>query len=464
METKILDKNAEFFGVTTEQLMENAGRAIANEAKKLPFKRWLILCGPGNNGGDGYVASRYIKNCRVIVIEKPKTKLAMKNFRRAKTKCKIYHYSKEKFIQLLEESDAVIDAMLGIGIKGELKEPYRQIVEILNRSEKFILSVDVPTGFGSDLMLNPNLTITFHLVKDGMDERCGKILVADIGIPKEAEQYVGAGELILYPRRRKDSHKGENGIVAIIGGGAYTGAPFLAGMSALRAGCDLVYICCPSSVWSVIASFSPDLVVRKMSGDFLTVDGLKEVEDVIEKADAILVGPGLGKNKEIIEACKFIFENYDKKFVYDADAIESLKGMKCNQRVVITPHSGEFKRLTGIDLPSEIDERAKIIKNEAKKLDATILAKGVIDIISDGKRLKMNKIHNEGMTVGGTGDTLAGICCAMLAKKIEPFYSACISAFINGMAGNMAYEEKGNITATDLIEKIPIVIKKFTQE
>jgi NAD(P)H-hydrate epimerase len=235
-------------------------------------------------------------------------------------------------------------------------------------------------------------------------------------------------------------------------------------MAALRAGCDLVYVCCPSSVWSVVASFSPDLIVRKIGGEFLTVEGLKEAEDIIEKADAIVVGPGLGKRKEVLEACKFIFENYDKKFVYDADAIEILKGKKCNQKVIITPHSGEFKRLTGINLPDDIEERAKIVKKEAKKLDATILAKGAIDIISDGKRLKMNKIHNEGMTVGGTGDTLAGICAAMLAKKIAPFYSACISAFINGMAGNMAYEEKGNIVATDLIEKIPLVIKKFTQE
>ncbi|MBC7128875.1 MAG: NAD(P)H-hydrate dehydratase [Thermoplasmatales archaeon] len=462
METKILDKNAEFFGVSAEQLMENAGKAVANEAKKLPFKRWLVLCGPGNNGGDGYVACCHIKNCKVIAVERPRTNLAIKNFRKAKTKCKIYNYNKENFINLLEKSDAIIDAMLGVGIKGKLGEPYREIVKILNKSGKFILSVDVPTGFGSDLMLNSNLTVTFHFIKENMSKKCGKIVVADINIPKEAEKYVGPGELILYPRRRKESHKGENGIVAIIGGGAYTGAPYLAGMAALRAGCDLVYVCCPSSVWSVVASFSPDLIVRKISGEFLTVEGLKEVEDIIEKADAIVVGPGLGKRKEVLEACKFIFENYDKKFVYDADAIEVLKGKKCNQKVIITPHSGEFKRLTGIDLPDDIEERSRIVKKEAKKLEATILAKGAIDIISDGKRLKMNKIHNEGMTVGGTGDTLAGICAAMLAKKIAPFYSACISAFINGMAGNMAYEEKGNIVATDMIEKIPLVIKKFT--
>ncbi|MEM2935228.1 MAG: NAD(P)H-hydrate dehydratase, partial [Candidatus Thermoplasmatota archaeon] len=445
METKILDKNAEFFGITTEQLMENAGKAIANETKKLPFKKWLILCGPGNNGGDGYAACHYIENCKIIAVEKPKTNLAIKNFRKAKTKCKIYKYNKENFINLLEKSDAIIDAMLGVGIKGRLEEPYREIVKILNKSGKFILSVDVPTGFGSDLMLNSNLTVTFHFIKESMNKKCGKIVVADIGISKEAEKYVGPGELTLYPKRRKDSHKGENGIVAIIGGGAYTGAPYLAGMAALRAGCDLVYVCCPSSVWNVIASFSPNLIVRKMDGEFLTVEGLKEVEDVIEKADAIVVGPGLGKRKEVMEACEFIFDNYDKKFVYDADAIEVLNGKKCNQKVIITPHSGEFKRLTSIDLPEDIGERAEIVKEEAKKLDATILAKGVIDIISDGRRLKMNKIHNEAMTVGGTGDTLAGICAAMLSKKIEIFYSACISAFINGMAGNMAYEEKVNI-------------------
>lgn len=465
METHVLDRNAEFLGVETEQLMENAGRIVAEEAKKLPYKKWLILCGGGNNGGDGYVCARYLKNCVVIAVSKPKTRLAMKNYRRAKS-VGIKIYGGDKFEELLNECDAIIDAMLGVGIKGQLREPYKGIVETLNKSRKFILSIDVPTGFGCDISLKPNMTVTFHFIKEGMnEENCGKIILADIGIPKEAEEYVLPGEFLYYPKPRKESHKGENGIVAIIGGGPYTGAPALAGLAALRTGCDLVYICCPSPTWQVIASFSPNLIVRRMHSDIFTPADIKEIEEIVGKADAILVGPGLGRKEITKDACKILIEKYvdEKYFVVDADAIETIN-FDCKGNVIITPHAGEFKKLTGINLPNDLEKRKEIVKNEAKKRNAVILLKGFIDIISDGNRVKINRIHNEGMTVGGTGDVLAGITVALLAKKVEPFHAACMAALINGMAGNTVFEEKSyGMLASDIIEKIPEVIKEYVE-
>ena len=464
IKTRVLDRNAEFLGIKESQLMENAGRSVAEEAKKLGCKKWLILCGSGNNGGDGYVAARYIKNCVIIAVSRAKTKLCLKNYRRAKALgLQIYQYSKEKFLELLQQCDGVIDAMLGVGVKGELKHPYKEIVELLNNENKFILSIDIPTGFGSNVFLKPDLTITFHFIKEGMNEsNCGKIIVKDIGIPKEAEEYVGIGDMLYYPKPRKEAHKGENGIVAIIGGGAYTGAPALAALAALHTGCDLAYICCPSSVWKVVASFSPNLIVRKMKGEIFNASNIGEIEDIIKKADAILVGPGLGKKEETIEACKILAEKYagKKYLVFDADAIQSLKDIDCKEKSIITPHAGEFKKLTGKELAKEIEERKKMVKEEASKRNATILLKGYIDIISDGISIKMNRIHNEAMTVGGTGDVLAGICAALLSKGIKPFNAACMAAFINGYAGNMAYEEKKyGLLATDIIEKIPYVIR-----
>ncbi len=468
METKVLDRNAEWLGVATEQLMENAGRAVAEEAKKLPYKKWLVLCGSGNNGGDGYVAARYIKNCIIVAVSKPKTKLARKNFRRAKAiGLPIYRYEEKKFDELLEKCDAVIDAMLGVGVKGELKEPYKSIVEKLNRSnKKFILAVDVPTGFGSNLMLKANKTVTFHFVKEGMDEKCGEIILADIGIPKEAEEFVGVGDLIYYPKPKKDSHKGDNGIVAIVGGGPYTGAPALAGLAALRTGCDLAFICSPSPAWQVIASFSPNLIVRKMHNEVFTPADIREIKDIIDKAHAILVGPGLGAREITKDACRDLVKKYveEKLFVVDADAIEALKNLDCCGNVIFTPHAGEFKKLTGIKLPNDLEKRKEIVRKEAEKRNAVILLKGAIDIISDGKHIKLNRIHNEAMTVGGTGDVLAGIAVALLSKGIKPFNSACMAAFINGMAGNMAFEEKSyGMLASDIIEKIPEVIKEYVE-
>ncbi len=463
----VLDKNAEYLGIKTEQLMENAGKIVAEEAKKYN-KKWLILCGPGNNGGDGYVAARYLRNCFIIAISKPKTMLAIKNYRRAKSiGIPIFKYDKKKFVQLLNECDAIIDAMLGVGIKGELKEPYKEIVKLVNDSKKFVLAIDVPTGFGTKISIKPNVTVTFHSIKEGMNEKnCGRIVLADIGIPKEAEEYVGIGDLIYYQKPRKESHKGENGVVAIIGGGPYTGAPALAGLAALRTGCDLTYICCPHQAWQVIASFSPNLIVKKMHGEVFTPADIREIEEIVEKADAILLGPGLGGKEITKDACRNLVEKYidEKFFVIDADAIEALKDIDCNGNIIFTPHVSEFKKLTGIKLPEDLKERKEIVKKEARKRNAVILLKSYIDIISDGEKVKMNRIHNEAMTVGGTGDVLAGITVALLSKGIKPFYAACMAAFINGMAGNIAFEEKSyGMLASDIIEKIPEVIKRYVE-
>lgn len=464
-ETQVLDINAEYLGVPTEQLMENAGIAAAREAAQLPHQRWLVICGPGNNGGDGYVAARHLKQCTVMTVGHPKTALAAKNFRRVKAQgIPVHPYEKETFVKMLQECDAVMDAMLGVGVSGPLREPYREIVDILNRSEVFVLSLDVPTGFGTETPLAPDMTVTFHRIKEGMDDACGEVVVADIGIPKEAEEYVGPGEFIYYPKPAETSHKGDNGVVAVVGGGPYTGAPALAALAALRTGCDLAYVCTPHPAWQVVASFSPNLIVRRMEGAVFSEENIQEIEDIIERADAVLLGPGLGNSTTVGDACLALIERYGGKkwFVVDADAIEIFGERDCGGRVIFTPHAGEFRALTGIVLPDDLEERRRIVEEEARKRHATILLKGSVDIISDGHRTKMNRIHNEGMTVGGTGDVLAGICTALLAKGVEPLHAACLAAMMNGMAGNLAFEEKSyGMVAGDVVERIPDVLRTF---
>jgi len=468
MKTKVLDRNAEWFGVDTETLMENAGRAVAGEAKKLPYKKWLVLCGRGNNGGDGYVAARYIKNAVIINTGKPRTMLARKNYRRAKMMgIKIIPYTRENLEEQLKECDAVVDALLGVGLKGELKEPYREMVEMVNNSSKYILSVDVPSGMGSGMSIKASRVVTFHFIKEGLDDICDDIVVADIGIPEDAEKYVGAGEMLYYPKPEKNSHKGDNGIIAVIGGGPYTGAPALAAMAGLRSGCDLAYVCVPSRIWRVVASFAPELIVKEMEGEYFSPHNIQEIEDIVEKSHVILVGPGMGKEKESREAVKTLLERYmdEKRFVIDADAIEAVGDMYFRKNAIITPHAGEFRKLTGISLPDDMEGRKKIVMEEAEKRNATILLKGPTDIISDGKNVKMNVVHNESMTVGGTGDVLAGIAACMLSKGVDAFHAACMAAFINGMAGNMAFDDYGyGMVAGDLMEYIPEVIAQYVPQ
>jgi NAD(P)H-hydrate epimerase len=477
-EIKVLDRNSEYFGVPTLHLMENAGKCIADFMRntvKNTKKNILILCGTGNNGGDGFVAARYLTQYYKVAVflagTEIKTEIAQKNFQKLQTyEVKIYT-SPRDLDALLVENDILIDALLGTGLTGELKEPYVTIVKKINATKKkMIVSVDVPTGLGTIHSITPEYTVTFHDIKEGMNEKnSGNIQVVDIGIPQEAITYVGPGELsVYYPRPAKKSHKGDNGIVLIIGGGPYIGAPALCGLAALRTGVDLVYIATPKRSWESVAAFSPNFIVKDLHDDMLTKNDIPSIEDLLRKSTAVVLGPGLGAAKETEEAIiplvrRIIAEK--KPLVLDADAIrpvgENLPLIK-NSTTVVTPHVGEFKKLTGITLSQDVDTRINAVKEWAEKIGITIFLKGYIDVLSDGTNIKQNKVHNEAMTVGGTGDVLAGIIGALLSKGVKPFNAVRIAAFLNGEAGNEAFQKKSyGLIATDIVDEIPTVLKKY---
>jgi NAD(P)H-hydrate epimerase len=499
-ETKVLDINADFYGVPNDILMENAGKGISEFIKnryKSKIENILIICGLGNNGGDGFVAARYLTNnyqVSVFITGKErdiKTRVSKKNFQKLKkTKAKLYFIeSMEKFDDILSKCEIIVDAMLGIGLSGDLRDPYSKIVKKLNQlKEKPIISVDIPTGFGTNLKVDPDFTITFHDVKIGMKpENSGEIKIVDIGIPKKAIEYIGPGELkTFYPKPKKDSHKGDNGRVLIVGGGPYIGAPALSGLAALRTGADLSYIAAPKKVANAITSFSPlfikpkklakkiatvspNLIVKELNHyDKLVLNDVKIINSFISKFDTCIIGPGLGSDKETLDTIEKIINlclKNKKTMVIDADAIQVV-GKKPtiikNSQTVITPHAGEFKELTGIKLHDNIKDRKKVVEKWANKLQTTILLKGPIDVISNGEITKLNDIHNPSMTVGGTGDVLAGIIGSLLSKDVEPFNAARIGAFINGSAGNISFEKYSyGIIATDIIDNIPVVLKNY---
>jgi hydroxyethylthiazole kinase-like uncharacterized protein yjeF len=477
-EIKVLDKNSEYCGVPTLHLMENAGKAVAEFIRNTvenTKKNILILCGTGNNGGDGFVAARYLTQYYKVTVflagTKIKTEIAQKNYQKLQTyEVKIFT-SPHDLDTLLVESDILIDALLGTGLAGELKEPYVTIVKKINATKKkMIVSVDVPTGLGTTQSITPGYTVTFHDIKEGMNEKnSGNIKVVDIGIPQEATTYVGPGELsVYYPRPAKKSHKGDNGIVLIIGGGPYIGAPALCGLAALRTGVDLVYIATPKRSWESVAAFSPNFIVKDLHDDMLTKNDIPSIEELLSKCTAVVLGPGLGTAKETEEAIiplvrRIIAEK--KPLVLDADAIkpvgENLSIIK-NSTTVVTPHVGEFKKLTGITLSQDVDMRINAVKDWAEKIGITIFLKGYIDVLSDGTTVKQNKVHNEAMTVGGTGDVLAGIIGALLSKGVQPFNAVRIAAFLNGEAGNEAFQKKSyGLIATDIVDEIPTVLKKY---
>lgn len=466
-EVRVLDINSEFLGVPTEVLMENAGWALAQEitSRYGSGLRIAILCGKGNNGGDGFVAARALtKSNRVRVflalpaseISTPEARI---NFEKVEELHKVYAGED------LTGYDVLVDALLGVGARGEPRGAYANIVRTINASGKPVVSADVPSGLGSPLAVRPMLTVTFHDRKAGMDEGgCGEIVVADVGIPADAERYVGPGDLVHYPEPSPDAHKGQNGRLLVIGGGPYTGAPTLAGMAAYRIGSDLVFVACPSSIRGVVASYSPNLIVEGLDGERLRPEHVDQLKKLSERVDAVLLGPGLGDDPETLEAIRSFVSSCDSPMVLDADALKAVSGhlgaLK-GRTGVLTPHHRELELLVGHPIAPDMDSRMKSAKGLADETGWTVLLKGRVDIITDGRMVKMNRTGNPGMSVGGTGDVLAGITAGLLAKRVASFNASRISAFINGSAGDLAFEKYSyGLVATDLLERIPQVLRR----
>jgi len=275
--------------------------------------------------------------------------------------------------------------------------------------------------------------------------------------------YVTRNYLKTHLRKRLvTSRKGQNGRVLVAGGSRlYFGSPVLVAMSAFRTGVDLVYLLTPEYVSKSIAPHYPDLIVWGYEGGYLNEKALPLFDELKGKTDAMVIGNGITKQASVLKTASELIERWEKPLVVDADAIKQNLKTNSNQ-VIYTPHVVEFFRMTGVRTPESLKEKIMLVEKTAKELSATILLKGRPDIISDGDRLMSNNIHNEGMTVGGTGDTLAGIACALLSQKHSAFESACMAAYINGAAGNFAKRKFGfSLIASDLINEIPAVMKQF---
>lgn len=454
---QILDMNCEYFGLSRLQLMENAGKGLADEvSRRFEAGKVVVFAGPGNNGGDGFVAARHLKGFEVeirLMSREIKTDIAKRNF----------EICKRAGMEICEgvpdtiDADIVVDAMLGTGVRGRLREPYASAVELINSSNAFVVAVDVPTGVNPDtgeyeLAVKADLTVTFHKPKPGLNRArdvCGEVVVKDIGIPPEFERFCGPGDVKSSYRRREDAHKGEHGRILIVGGGDYTGAPALASLAAYAAGADIVTTAVPERIAGIVASYSPNLIVRKLKGDRISLRNLEEVERLVEKHDVVVAGMGVGENDEFEEFVAEILKSF-KKAVLDAQGIVSEIPESCE--CIITPHVGEFRRVFG-----DAD-----VMEAARKAGCVILLKGKEDKITDGRRLKVNFSGNAGMTVGGTGDVLAGVCAALLCSD-DAFHAACSAAFVTGLAGDMCLEEKGyNFTAMDVVEALPYAFTKCT--
>ncbi|HKM13986.1 MAG TPA: NAD(P)H-hydrate dehydratase [Candidatus Methanomethylophilaceae archaeon] len=464
-ESRILDINAESLGIDTNTLMGNAGAALVKVLKQHTGKRFLFVCGSGNNGGDGFAAAGKMDDEDVTVCL-----LGLPSFIRSDASNKYYSELTCPIIQIadldIDKFDVLVDCALGSGISGKLREPYLTFVMLALSFKGFIISADIPTGLGCTNQIIPDVTVTFHDVKTGMTtENSGKIIIADIGIPESAEKIVGPGDMLRYPLPHKDSHKGCNGRILIIGGGPYCGAPAMSGLAALRVGADLVNIAVPENISNVVASYSPEFIVTPLSKeddptgrcDILLLEHVPHLLGISNNYDAVLIGPGLGVDKETAKAINDFIFNCKIPMVIDADAINSIGlGFKSDVPAIFTPHGGEFINLGGRDALEESN-----IRDLATSMNSIILLKGETDIISNGERMRLNTTGTPAMTTAGTGDVLAGVVTGLLSKGMDAFDAACLGAYICGKAGEHGFEKKSyGLIATDVINSIPFVLNK----
>ncbi|MFH0829668.1 MAG: NAD(P)H-hydrate dehydratase [Candidatus Aenigmatarchaeota archaeon] len=268
-----------------------------------------------------------------------------------------------------------------------------------------------------------------------------------------------------YKPRPEWAHKGQFGkLLMVAGSERHTGSPVFCGLAASRAGCDLVYLASPRRP-ADIAALHPSIITEPLGGSMLKLEHVHRILDLAKevRATAILIGPGLWRENETFQAILQIIEQTDLPMVIDADAIRAVGTnpiVLAHKNIVLTPHADEFRALTGNTPSQEIKERTEKVRLAANELGTTILLKGAVDIISDGDFVALNRTHTNLMTKGGMGDTLAGICGALLARGMEPYMAAQAAAYINGKAGMLAASEFGEgMMPKDLIERIPKAIK-----
>ncbi len=462
---QILDLNCEFFGLSRLQLMENAGRGVAEEVLKAGGEKVTIFAGPGNNGGDGFVAARHLMrhgvDVEVALVGRRRdvrSEIARRNLEIIDACGIVAEVTGADDFDSYADSDVIVDAMLGTGVRGKLKEPISSAVDFINERRCLKVAVDVPTGMDPDTgegerVVKADITVTFHKPKPGLlkSDLAGKVVVKDIGIPPLLERMCGVGDVRFCYRRMASAHKGMHGRVLVVGGGEYTGAPALTALAAYASGADIVTLAVPESIRRIVASYSPNLIVRGLKGDRIGMQNLDEIASLAAKHDVIVAGMGVGKGNEEFQEVICELAKSGGKFVLDAEGITP----DVSGNVILTPHRGEFERAFG----KKCDDIGEL-RRVAEKTGVTIILKGREDWISDGERVKVNRSGNAGMTVGGTGDVLAGICAALFCND-DSFHSACAAAFVNGYCGDLCYEKYGfNYTATDLVRELPAAFKR----
>jgi len=495
---------SERFGVPSLTLMENAGAAVAEFALAAypDAKGFGVICGRGNNGGDGFVAARKLReagrNVRTLLLGDPKElkEDAAENFRRLGSPG-----SDGAF-----ECDVLIDAILGTGFRPPVSGAYATAIAKMNALQAPVIAVDIPSGADADVMgeqtgavARADAIVTFTAPRPAHvfgNLTPGPTVIASIGSPKEAIQSSLRLDLItakdialLFAPRPRDSNKGMYGHVLVIGGSkGKAGAAAMAAFSALRAGAGLVTVATAKSVLPTVAGFHPELMTEPLEetgNGTISVQALESLEQLAAKKTVLAIGPGLSRNAESAEVVRKIVIGSEVPIVLDADGLNAFEGRAkdLNRKVrearkedretgvhsalVLTPHPGEMSRLTGLSTAAIQRDRVNVARNFAREHEVILVLKGDRTIVAgpDGETW-VNPTGNPGMATGGTGDILTGIVAGLLAQFPKRTFEAVIAAvFLHGLAGDVAVESMGEqaVVATDLERAMPGAMRRVRE-
>jgi len=489
------------FGVLQLALMENAGTAVANFLLRQysAAKTVGVLCGKGNNGGDGFVAARKLqemgKDVRTLLLADPAELRgdAKEMFAKLKLSPVIVHSSadfKRDEVRAVFACDVLLDAVLGSGFRPPVSGLYAEAITEMNASRSRVVAVDIPSGADADVMgqqtgavARADAIVTFTAPRKAHvfgALTAGATVIASIGSPYEAITSTLQLDLItpgdfgeVIAPRLAESNKGNYGHVLVIGGSlGKAGAAAMAGISVLRVGAGLVTVATAKSVLPTVAGFHPEIMTEPLdetAEGTISKAALADIQALAKTRTVLAIGPGISRHPETAELVRDLLKKSEKPVVVDADGLNAFEGQASEltgerHPVVITPHPGEMARLLGCGIPEIQRDRVNVARSFAREHSIIVVLKGHRTLVADpGGSVWVNTTGNPGMSTGGTGDILTGMVAGLVAQNPKHVFKAVIAAvYLHGLAGDVARESLGEqcLIATDLLTYLPEAIRR----
>lgn len=496
---KNIESAAESSGIKMDSLMEKAGARVAELASKIITEKKLakvcVACGSGNNGGDGLVAARMLsKLCsvKVIIVPDVKSTLAKMNLGLLPDNVEVLYYTSRYYesVGIIKEAEMIIDAVYGIGFRGELSAEAADLLTMCNENNTAVkISADLPSGTVCDTgaaafgAFKADYTVTFTALKPAhvlypSADLCGEVILKNVGIPSRflrncpfvmmtTDGYTAENPL---PQKPKSAHKGTNGtLLALCGSYGMAGAAIMSGMAALRTGVGLLKMALPKSIYPIAATNIPEAVFMPLEQDkdgIVDIDEYGKLDDALRtSASAVLIGCGLGVNNNIKSLVALLINGSDKPIVIDADGINLISSninilSRASAPIIITPHPGEMAKLIGSDVNTVQNDRYNIARNFAREYRVTVVLKGANTLVAlpDG-RVYVNLTGNNGMAKGGSGDVLAGMAASLLAQGMTAESAAINAVYYHGLAGDKCAEKysKRSMLPSDIISELKYI-------